>query len=512
MKKNLKAPYIMLLLSTILFSLACKKQEESIDPNYRKPVVSLVTGSNTGTFFISRTIKLDVQLTATGFLDKLEVKRNGTVIDTKSYTKGGAEVYNFEFKVAPELVGTSQVFTFDLFDKKGNKSDTFTYTANISNLTPTYEISTVTINNVAFNKVTGTINIDETFTSTANWLISGVVSVADGNTLTIQPGTTIYAETAGTSMNVIIGGKIIAEGTAAKPIVFTTINTAPGQTIAASPGDWLALNVNGNATTNSGIYKYVRVEFAGGKSNATPSTATDAFKLINVANTTLVDYVQVFRSNDNGLRINGGNVNVKHVVVTANVAAGMRFGVSWTGNGQFIVANLAGPAMTGIQGRDLGSFPTLSNITITGSILNGGTVAEGEGIRIRNNAKAKVHNAVVTGVGTSFRASDGSENFIPTGEVYFRNGASFANTAGSTTGFHSSANSFNPSNSGYVESNKNTVTAFEITNNYIGTIADNALDPTTLGAAFTAASYIGAVEKGKDWTAGWTKTISETIR
>ena len=39
---------------------------------------------------------------------------------------------------------------------------------------------------------------------------------------------------------------------------------------------------------------------------------------------------------------------------------------------------------------------------------------------------------------------------------------------------------------------------------YIGTIENNATDPTALGAWFDDASYIGAVQNGNDWLAGWT--------
>ena len=42
---------------------------------------------------------------------------------------------------------------------------------------------------------------------------------------------------------------------------------------------------------------------------------------------------------------------------------------------------------------------------------------------------------------------------------------------------------------------------------YVGTTATGAGDPTAWGSWFDAASYIGAVQSGTDWTAGWTKAL-----
>ncbi|MBK7698308.1 MAG: hypothetical protein IPJ39_06080 [Saprospiraceae bacterium] len=126
------------------------------------------------------------------------------------------------------------------------------------------------------------------------------------------------------------GAKIIAEGTSAKPIVFTS-NQAKG---SRNYGDWGGLVILGKATVNktpatiegenistfggsddndnSGILKYVRIEFGG--------IAFETDKEINgltlggVGKGTTIEYVQVSNNGDDGFEWFGGTVNAKHLI------------------------------------------------------------------------------------------------------------------------------------------------------------------------------------------------------
>jgi hypothetical protein len=489
----------------ILGVTSCEQEESEIEPTYGKPTITAVNNIVEGDFFVGKKIKFSLSLNAPGFLDKLEISRNENLLETITYNSGGQIVYEFDKQVEPAWLGTTQVFSIKLFDKKGVQSEVFTFTATINNLAPTYLITDVTMGGTNFKKITGKINIDETLSEDQNWLLSEVVDVEDGSTLTINANTKIYAETATTALNVLSGGKILANGTATAPIVFSSLATAPGQSGTPAAGNWIGLTVNGSATaTNSGIYKYVRVEFGGNNGN-------DAFKFVNVGNATEIDYIQAFKNGDNGIRINGGNVNVKHALGTANTAVNIRYGAGWVGLGQFWITSATVATTSGIQGRDAGSNPTLANITVTGPSLNVATgIAGGDGIRIRNNAKAQIYNTVVTGVGTAIRFSDGSENFVPTGEVLFRNSACFDNTGGG--GFHSSTGVFNPASSSYLAVNNNSTTAFAITNNYVGSSTTNSVNPATINSVLEIANYVGAVQAGSDWTVGWTRNPDGTLR
>ena len=81
----------------------------------------------------------------------------------------------------------------------------------------------------------GSINTTTTLTSDKVWTLKGYVYVTDGAKLIIQPGTTIVSDIAEKGALIIErGAQIIAEGTAQKPIVFTS-----GKPIGErAPGDW----------------------------------------------------------------------------------------------------------------------------------------------------------------------------------------------------------------------------------------------------------------------------------
>ena len=131
--------------------------------------------------------------------------------------------------------------------------------------------------------ITGNITAPvTTLTSDKVWTLKGYVYVTDGAELIIQPGTTIVSDIAEKgALCIERGGKINAQGTAVKPIVFTS-GKPDGQ---KAPGDWGGIVILGKAKTNrsseptieggigrpyggaddldnSGIMKYVRIELS----------------------------------------------------------------------------------------------------------------------------------------------------------------------------------------------------------------------------------------------------------
>lgn len=163
------------------------------------------------------------------------------------------------------------------------------------------------------------------------YILKGWVYITDGATLTIEAGTIIKGDK-DTKAALIVerGGKLIAQGTSSKPIIFTS-NQAVG---SRKPGDWGGLVILGKAVNNktemiiegglrsmhggtsnednSGIISYVRVEFAG------YPFATDqeinGITLGSVGSGTQIDHVQVSYSNDDSFEFFGGSVNCKYLV------------------------------------------------------------------------------------------------------------------------------------------------------------------------------------------------------
>lgn len=164
--------------------------------------------------------------------------------------------------------------------------------------------------------LSGNINTTTTLTSDKVWTLKGYVYVTDGAKLIIQPGTTIISDIAEKgALCIERGAQIIAEGTATKPIVFTS-----GKSVGErAPGDWGGIIILGKAKTNrsseptieggigrafggtndadnSGVLKYVRIEYAG--IAAMPNSEINALTLGGVGSGTIIENVQTVYAND----------------------------------------------------------------------------------------------------------------------------------------------------------------------------------------------------------------------
>jgi hypothetical protein len=168
----------------------------------------------------------------------------------------------------------------------------------------------VPINVPTDKTITGNITTTTTLTSDKEWTLRGYVYVKEGATLIIQPGTVIKSDIAEKgALCIERGAKIIAEGTATKPIIFTSGKIAGER----SPGDWGGIVILGKAKTNrsseptieggigrpfggnddgdnSGILKYVRIEYAG--IAALPNSEINALTLGGVGSGTVIEHVQ----------------------------------------------------------------------------------------------------------------------------------------------------------------------------------------------------------------------------
>ena len=80
--------------------------------------------------------------------------------------------------------------------------------------------------------------------------MKGWIYVTEGSELTIEPGTVIKGDKE-TKASLIVerGGKLIAQGTASEPIVFTS-EMEPGN---RRPGDWGGIILCGRATNNKTV-------------------------------------------------------------------------------------------------------------------------------------------------------------------------------------------------------------------------------------------------------------------
>jgi hypothetical protein len=189
--------------------------------------------------------------------------------------------------------------------------------------------------------VIGSLTGNITWYADTIYLLKGKVYLKANCSLTVQPGTIIKADTnfSATALIVTRGAKLVAVGTPEKPIVFTP--NAPvgkrrsgqwgviaGNARLNKPGGEGQLeggnlaNPDGSTTDdkygglndadNSGILKYVRVEYAGFA--AGPNEEINSLTFASVGNNTIVDYVQTSEGFDDGFEFFGGTVNAKHLV------------------------------------------------------------------------------------------------------------------------------------------------------------------------------------------------------
>lgn len=211
--------------------------------------------------------------------------------------------------------------------------------------------------------VTTDITTNRTFYADTTYTLSGFIKVANGATLTIQPGTRIIGdfEVPGSSLFVLRGAKIIASGTAEAPIVFTSERTSGRQA-----GDWGGLIIVGNGVVNradptilegtgtgaanpqvnyaggvsntddSGELRYVRVEFAG------YATAQDqelnSFTFAAVGSGTRLSYLEALYGLDDAFEWFGGAVDAKYLVSYETGDDHFDASEGYAGRNQFLIA------------------------------------------------------------------------------------------------------------------------------------------------------------------------------
>ncbi|MBN1415240.1 MAG: T9SS type A sorting domain-containing protein [Bacteroidales bacterium] len=266
------------------------------------------------------------------------------------------------------------------------------------------------------------------------YLLNGWVYVKSGATLTIKPGTIIRGDKANKGALIIEkGAKIMAEGTADSPIVFTS-NQDPG---SRSYGDWGGVIILGNATVNkvdpvieggptstyggsddsdnSGIVKYVRIEFPGIAFQ--PDKEINGLTMGGVGSGTEINYVQVSFCGDDSYEWFGGTVNAKHLIAFRGWDDDFDTDYGYRGMVQFAVS-LRDPAVAD-AGSGSNSFESdndasgseetpftqalFSNVSSFGPLVTPETSINPNykrAMHLRRNTKLNIYNSLFAGYAT----------------------------------------------------------------------------------------------------------------
>jgi len=397
---------------------------------------------------------------------------------------------------------------------------------------------TVTLGQKNVCTLSGTYEEDLILTNNFDYVLSGAVRIGNDNTadvsLTIDPGVTTYGQSGNDFLWIDRGAKIFANGTASEPITMTSANDADAT--ATTRGEWGGLVINGNAVINgcstppcesagegnSGMYggsddtdssgslTYLRVKYPGFLINDLDELNGIAFQ--GTGSGTIVDYVQVHNSQDDGIEFFGGTTNAKHIYITGSRDDSLDWTKGWRGNAQHVI--VVQGSDTGDQGFEMdnnGSAPDstpraqprIANATVIG---NANTDI---GLLIREGTGANFHNLIVKGFADGCIDIDQTETFTAAG------------TPDSLTGVMTVDHSIVECDTSFIEESGDpwTVKAwFEAgtgnveletgMSDYINSDAVNeldAVDPSTVDTWFDSVDHRGAVKSSADdWTEGWT--------
>jgi len=423
----------------------------------------------------------------------------------------------------------------------------------------------------------GRIKVNTTLKANYTYKLRGLVYVTEGAILTIEPGTKIVGELNKAGGLVITrGSKIIADGTPDKPIVFTSEAANPQR------GDWSGVVLLGQAPTNasfngqagvgeiegginnadglglyglgassnpadnSGILRYVRIEYAGYA--FLPDKEINGLTFGGVGNGTVVDYVQVSYANDDSFEWFGGTVNCKHLISFRTLDDDFDTDNGYQGNVQFGIA-LRDSAVADISKSEAfesdndanGSTllpqtnAVFSNMTVLGpkaQINNKGNNLFLCGAQIRRNSSISIMNSIIAGwpQGLLIDASKGTPtdlNFSGSNPTLFVQNTiiagcttpvKYAPSATAPTGATDASILGWYNTNAYKNSilNENSELALGDPFNY--TTPDfnpTATSPAKSGASFTNAkltnsfftsvAYIGACAPGDAWWKTWTR-------
>lgn len=271
---------------------------------------------------------------------------------------------------------------------------------------------------------TGNVVVKENIKTNTTWSkdrvyqLGGRIVVESGATLTIEAGTIIKGE-AGTGANatalvIARGGKLMAEGTATAPIIFTSIADELSKAdIAAgkfgSPnldadinGLWggvLVLgkakisasanevqiegipvsDINGlyggdNDADNSGVIKYISIRHGG--ANIGSGNEINGLTLGAVGSGTVIENIEVVANQDDGVEFFGGTVKVKNGMFLNMGDDAVDTDQSWSGSlDNFIIIapddhnfELDGPEGTMVAGHTIKNGAVIANSAALGRL------------------------------------------------------------------------------------------------------------------------------------------------
>ncbi len=276
----------------------------------------------------------------------------------------------------------------------------------------------------------------ETWTSNNIYYLNQKVVVKQGATLTIEAGTIIKGRkgtgSLASALVVQRGAKIMAEGTAEKPIIFTSENDnidvgqtegtnlteddnalwggviVLGKAKGSFKGDVSEVQIEGipagdsyglyggdDNSDNSGVMKYVSIRHGGAEIGE--GNEINGLTLGAVGSGTIIENIEIVANLDDGIEFFGGTVSPKNLLVWAQGDDGLDIDQAFAGtiSNSFVIEGATSDHGLEIDGGE-GSYEaqfTLNNITLQGNIAT----PHGEYADFRSHAMGTTQNIYAYG-------------------------------------------------------------------------------------------------------------------
>jgi len=417
----------MAVVGMLTFFAACSNDDPAPDNGVTiEGIPSTASIDNLGTVG-----PVTATITAQDGLAALAVTKDGAAFDAVTFdgtqTSG---TYDFTYTATAEDEDSNITFTFTATDADGD-TESVVHVLSVG-AAPTEVI------------VSENIDADTEWTNDKTYILAGRITVLDGATLTIDPGTVIKGK-AGTGSNatallVARGGKLMAEGTATAPIIFTSVadEITPEQVadgdftspnldpsinglwggvillgkahISASNDsdeDVSEIQIEGIPTSdpnglyggtqdddNSGSLAYISIRHGG--TNIGSGNEINGLSLGGVGTGTSISNIEVVANQDDGIEFFGGTVNLDGILIWNEGDDGLDTDQAWNGTcSNFAIITPQGGSGFELDGPE-GTYEN-GNHTFNGGVLYAGDEIDAL-VDFDPNTNADIKNLYIFGI------------------------------------------------------------------------------------------------------------------
>ncbi len=379
----------------------------------------------------------------------------------------------------------------------------------------------------------------------------GPTSTGTDVTLTIEPGVVVYGGTGRSFLVANRGNQLVANGTATRPIVFTSRDNVLGLSNDSSIGQWGGVVLLGrapvsdcrtgvfnnagqnsdgsgafnqasceqelegtNTTTlfggtdssdSSGSLEYVQIRYSG--FSLAPGRELQSLTTGGIGSGTNLNYFMSFNSSDDGMEFFGGSVNMKYVVAVGADDDSFDVDTGAQANLQFVIGvqrSGGGDSLIELDSPD-GDFATAALpqtvLQVTNFTFVEASTTNSQAVRARGGAKLALSNGVIdTGAETCVRI-DEAVTLLASPDFQ-----SIAAECDPARPFRGDAGVTDAEVQARWDAGSNNDEALSITlTDFFFANSVPAFDATTLSSFFEGTMFIGAVSSASDtWYRDWT--------